>query len=174
MAEPYIGEIKLFAFGRIPSSWHTCDGTLLEVVRYQALYSLLGTTYGGDGRTTFGLPDLRGRAIMGATTFSGGTFHCGVTGGQEVVTLTAENMPLHTHYLMVANVPAAGTAVKDATYAVVQSPTPASIYAPPTPTVALASRMLEATGGNGGHENRQPYAALSYCIALAGIYPSRA
>lgn len=164
MAEPYIGEIRLFAFGVIPSGWTPCEGQLLNIGSYQALYSILGTTYGGDGRTTFALPDLRGRAPVGFN----GSIPLGYADGQERHTLMNNEMPEHTHLALGSS---AGATTRTATGKVWAS-TDSNPYAASVPTGVMSERALASVGGQ-SHNNMQPYGVVSYCIALNGYYPSR-
>lgn len=167
MAQPYLGEIRLFGFGFAPSGWAKCDGQVLSVGQNQALFSLLGKTYGGDGRVTFGLPDLRGRTPMGAGEATGTR---GSAGGRETVTLTTAEIPGHTHELRASSATTGG------------APMPAglflgganNVYAPPSAggATTLHPDTLEPAGGSQSHENMQPSLAVGFCIALQGTYPS--
>jgi microcystin-dependent protein len=170
MSEPYLGEVRLLGFGFAPRGWALCDGQLLAIAQNQALFSLLGTTYGGDGRTTFALPDLRGRAPL----HFGNGIALGQSGGSEAVTLALVEMPAHTHTLVasadvaVFTAPAGNVLAKKARFG-------ADVYATPdgtTPLTTLAPATLETVGGQ-PHENRQPYLTLTFAIALQGVYPSR-
>lgn len=175
MAEPFLGEVKLFSFDRIPRGWMACNGSLLQIRAYQALFSLVGVTYGGDGKTTFGIPDLRGRVVIGAiSTASNDPTRLGVSGGQEKVTLTTNNIPAHNHRFMVSvdsgNTPGVG----DSVYASPQTPSPQKMYGPPSvPMVTIGANSLQLAGGSVAHENMQPYTVLTYCIAVEGVYPIR-
>lgn len=175
MAEPFLGEVKLFSFDRIPRGWLACNGALLQIRLYQALFTLVGVTYGGDGRTTFGIPDLRGRVATGATsTSSGDVTHLGAAGGQEKVTLVTNNIPAHNHHLMVSVDPGNASGVAGSVYASPQTPTQENMYAPPSvPMVTIGANSLQSAGGSVAHENMQPYTVLTYCIAAEGIYPIR-
>jgi microcystin-dependent protein len=173
MAEPFIGEIKFFSFNFPPRNWALCDGRLLSIAQFQALFSLLGTTFGGDGRTTFGVPDLRGRAPM----HPGPNTPQGAQGGVENVTLNSTQIPAHNHQVMVSS-QTNGTQndFENAVIAVaaITSGT-ANVYAPanagaPQP---LTPNMVSSTGGNQAHTNLQPSLVGNFCIALNGIYPSR-
>lgn len=163
MAEPFLSEIRLMSFVFAPRGWALCNGQLLPINQNQALFSLLGTTYGGDGRVNFALPDLRGR-----TPFSFGNSHVlGERGGAVTHTLTGMEIPAHTHQL---------TAYKGAASTAVPGPTtiPAGQSANPYGKNAalLVGPATSNIGGSQAHENRQPYLTLSYCIALQGIFPS--
>jgi microcystin-dependent protein len=167
VATPYIGEIKIFTFTYAPKGWALCNGQLLPINQNQALFSLLGTTYGGDGRATFGLPNLQGRV----PAHVGSGFVLGQLSGQEAHTLSTAEMAGHTH--MLVGSPAAGSTTAPAgNYLATASG--GSPYGPSAASdVALAPGSLTAAGGSGAHENRQPYLVLSACIALTGIFPSR-
>lgn len=166
MPTPFIGELKVFPFGFAPKGWATCNGQLMAINQNQALFSLLGTTYGGDGRTTFALPNLQGRVPASV----GGGMSLGQSGGEERHTLTSPEMAGHNHAL--AGTPAnATTTVPTNNFLATASQNPYASSA--AGDVALGSSALTATGGGGAHENRQPYLTLNICIALQGIFPSR-
>jgi microcystin-dependent protein len=181
MSEPFIGQLMIFAGNFAPRGWATCDGQILSIAHNTALFSLLGTTYGGNGQTTFALPDLRGRVPMHVGTGPGlSSYVLGEVSGVETVTLINTQMPAHNHTV---------TNVINAAYGP-QSPTDNPSGAVPAgtgggPTVYNSSSdgttmnpaMLQTTigmaGGNQPHENRQPYLVMTFCIALQGIFPSR-
>lgn len=167
MSEPFLAEIRLLGFSFAPRGWATCDGQVLPINQNQSLYSLLGTTYGGDGRTTFALPDLRGRVPI----HFDGTYPQGQSGGEETHALTADEMPGHTHQLMASN-DTADSAVPDGTALARSTATDPKWVAPTTP-VAVAPQTVGATGSGQGHENMQPFLTLNFCIALNGLFPSR-
>lgn len=147
-----------------------CNGQLLPISQYQALYSLIGTTYGGDGQSTFALPDLRGRLGINLGTNASITYNLGSAGGAEVVTVNAAQVPTHTH------VPAAQTAagtVADPTGAV-WATSPLSQYSTAASNVAMNTQSIGETGGNGSHNNMMPFFTLTFIIALQGIFPVRA
>ena len=170
--DPFIGEIRLFAGTYAPTGWNFCDGTLLQLSQYDALYALLGTTYGGDGRATFALPDLRGRVPVHQGAGPGlSNYTMGQTGGVEMVTLTSANMPPHTHALFVST--AAGTANVPTGNVLAQAPSGSNVYRETTGTVAFSASQIIPTGGSQPHENRQPFQAMNYIIALEGIWPSQ-
>lgn len=172
----YLGEIKAFAFGIIPQGWHLCDGTLLPIQQNAGLYSLIGVTFGGDGKVNFALPDLRGRVIVGVSNNSR-DYYPGTSKGSEKVTLM--NLQTnHQHYMQVENalgnstIPTNLLAIPDV------SSLPSeiiNIYALPkaSPTVSLNSATIESKGSNEPHSNMQPYLVVNYCIATSGIYPER-
>jgi microcystin-dependent protein len=188
VATPYLSEIKLFAFNFPPKGWALCQGQLLPINQNQALFALLGTTYGGNGQTTFALPDLRGRAGMSMGQAGGlQNYPLGQQAGSETVTLTSVQLPAHTHVINASqvtatlpcrngvanqrgpsgNVPAIEASGVTATYS--SAPPDASGGAAAiVPTLSAAN-----VGGGQPHSNMQPYTALNYCIALQGIFPSQ-
>lgn len=166
--EPMIGEIMITGFGFPPKGWALCDGQLMPINQNQPLFSLLGTTYGGDGRVTFGLPDLRGRTPM--HTSAGHVL--GERGGEQSHTLSIAELPTHGHALQATSVPAT-TAVPSGSVLLAQS-TASSLYgAQGANAVAMAPNALAPTGGSQAHLNMQPFLVLSFCIALVGSFPSR-
>ncbi len=170
MSEPFLSEIKMVGFNFAPRGWAFCDGQILPINQNQSLYSLLGTTYGGDGRTSFGLPDLRGRVPMHFNS----AHPQGLKSGQEAVSLTTVEIPSHTHDARATSAPASSVNpsgnLPGVTGGSLFSITP---YGELTSPVDLASNALSNTGAGHGHENMQPYLALSFCIALSGVFPSR-
>ena len=171
MSEPFVGEIRMFAGNFAPRGWAFCDGQLLAVSQNDALFSLLGTIYGGDGRTTFGLPDLRGRIPIHAGHGPGlSERRLGAKGGAEKVTLTVNQLPSHSHPAQASSGVAQNTAPMGAGLG---SPS-ADIYrSNPTTTVKMGSTFLANTGGSRSHTNEMPYLCIHFIIALVGIYPSR-
>jgi microcystin-dependent protein len=167
--EPFIGQIQLFAFGWAPRGWALCAGQLLQISTNTALFSLLGTTYGGDGRVTFGLPDLRGRVPLGQGQGPGlGNYDLGQVGGSETVTLSVAQMPTHNHAMA-----GSGSATSKSPANLVPAfNSAASAYGAPDGT-QMAGAFAQNQGGSQPHDNRQPYLTMSYCIATEGIYPSR-
>lgn len=165
--EPTLGEIRIFAFNFAPRGWATCDGQLLPIQQHQSLYAVLGTTYGGDGRTTFALPDLRGRTPRHV----GPANQLGSKGGSETVALTVEQIPSHSHTLGVV----AGAADTDDPAGALPATHESPAFATgSTSSEALATDAIPVSGGQGqGHENMQPFQVLNICIALQGIFPSR-
>lgn len=164
MAEPFIGEIRLVALSYPPSGWALCDGQLIPINQNQALYSLLGVRYGGDGVNTFGLPDLRGRVPLGVD--ASGRYTLGQTGGEAAHALTAQEMPAHTHGLSAAS--AATTA--DPAGAVLAQPGKAAFAAQAATTMAAST--VAPAGQSQPHQNLAPSLALSFIIALQGVFPS--
>ncbi len=171
MSEPFVGEIRMFAGSFAPRGWALCDGQLLAVGQNDALFSLLGTIYGGDGRTTFGLPDLRGRVPIHQGAGGGLTLRrLGSMGGAEQVVLTVDELPPHTHALRGLEAPA------DQASPVGALPAEAEIDpygAPPVAGPADGGAVLSDTGGSRAHTNLMPTLAVNFIIALVGIYPSR-
>lgn len=167
MAQPYIGEVRMFAGTFAPESWAFCDGQILPISEFDTLFSLIGTTYGGDGETTFALPDLRGRVPV----HQGGGLTLGESAGVEEVTLTTQNLPVHNHTVIASNT--VSTQTSPANLLLAQS-SAANLYITDVGVAPLAVPTLKATGGNGPHTNVQPYLCLSFIIALYGLYPSQA
>ena len=164
MSEPFLAEIRIVGFNFAPRGWAFCDGQILPINQNQALYSLLGTTYGGDGRTTFALPDLRGRVPV----HTGESHQLGSKGGAETTTLTASEMPSHTHTIQASADPSTG---QDPTNTVLAKS--GQIYGAASNLVDMVSGTLTNSGGGQAHQNMQPYLALNFCIALRGLFPSR-
>lgn len=170
MSEPFIGEIRMFAGTFAPRGYALCAGQLLAVSQNEALFSLLGTIYGGDGRTTFGLPDLRGRVPVHAGNGSGiDPKRLGAKAGTETVTLSLLEVPAHNHGgSLQASTLAANDG--DANGSVLAS---ARLYATSDPTVLMDSNSISSVGGNQSHTNVQPFLVINFIIALTGIFPSR-
>ncbi|KAB7744117.1 phage tail protein [Nostocoides sp. F2B08] len=171
MSDPYIGEIRLFAGNFAPQGWAFCDGALVSIQDNDALFSLIGTTYGGDGQTTFGLPDLRGRVPVSAGAGPGLSSRAlGESGGVETVTLTTSTMASHTHQAFAAD----DTSLSpDPTGRVLGHPVTNTYRAPyAAPSVAMSSQGVWPVGGNQPHENVAPSLVISFIISLYGVYPS--
>lgn len=169
MSEPFLSEIKIVGFNFAPRSWAFCDGQILPINQNQSLYSLLGTTFGGDGRTTFALPDLRGRVPI----HFGDGYTLGQKGGQENVTLSASEIPAHTHVLnAVSSESTAGNSQNVANNSL-GTGTPNNLYSNVAGNQSLAASAVTTGGGSQAHENRQPFLVLNFCIALQGLFPSR-
>ncbi len=164
MSEPFLGEIRMMSFGHAPKGWALCDGQLLPINQNQALFSLLGTMYGGDGRVNFALPDLRNRLPIHV----GPDFYLAQKGGEVVHTLMARELPPHTHPLTASDGPGTATSPAGARWAA----TTVSHYGPAS-QVAMHAAAVGPSGGNQSHENRGPYLVISFAIALAGIFPSQ-
>lgn len=184
MDEPFIGEMIMVAFDYAPKGWASCNGQLLSISQNQALFSLLGTTYGGNGVTTFALPDLRSRVPIGFGNGAGlPSYSLGEAAGVENVTLLSANLPAHNHILRADattaassnfNVAAAGRSLGNSTGLTSAGATFAeNVYDTATPAVAMASGTLANAGGSQPHPNIQPYLAVNWVIALVGVYPSR-
>ena len=172
MSEPFLAEIRVMPYNFAPRGWATCDGQLLPISQNTALFSLLGTNYGGNGVSNFALPDLRNRTAMSAGQGPGlSNRDLAQTAGQSSVTLQASQMPQHSHGLMGGS---SGLVASPANAAMAPPATGASVYRIPGATAAMASESIGPTGGSQPHENRQPYLGLLFCIALQGIFPSRA
>ena len=171
MSEPFVGEIRMFAGNFAPRGWAFCDGQLLAVSQNDALFSLLGTIYGGDGRTTFGLPDLRGRIPIHAGSGPGlSPRRLGAKGGAEKVTLTVNQLPSHTHPMQASNNAATTPNPENNVLAETLTTTP---YIQDTQTVNLSANAVTSVGGSRSHTNLMPFLCIHFIIALFGIYPSR-
>lgn len=170
MSNPYLGQISATAFNFAPRGWALCNGQLLAINQNQALFSLLGTQFGGDGRTTFALPDLRGRVPMHANAFN----PVGQGVGAAAVTLQASNLPAHGHALNTST-DLANSAVPGGKVPAARPRAGPVVYAArgSTPTVALHADSVSDTGGTQPHDNMQPSLGLNFIIALQGIFPSR-
>ncbi|AKF07712.1 phage tail protein [Sandaracinus amylolyticus] len=167
MSEPYVGEIRLFAGNFAPVGWAICDGSLVSIAENELLFVVVGTTHGGDGVSTFALPDLRGRVPVHV-----GTGHVlGEGGGAETVTLTTSQIPAHTHALHASDANASTTSPTNAFLAAMPSAA-VTAYGVDAPHVT-SSPQVGVVGGSQPHDNMQPYVALNYIIALYGLYPSR-
>jgi microcystin-dependent protein len=167
MAEPFLSEVRIFSFVFAPKGWALCNGQLLPINQNQALFSLLGTTFGGDGRVNFALPDLRGRTPIHV----GGSHTLGERGGEQAHTLSIAELPTHVHSAQGVNATANAA---DPTGAFLASPAAAvgPIYGPPNSLVAMNPAAITNVGGSQAHLNMQPFLTLSCCIALQGIFPS--
>lgn len=167
MAQPYVGEIRMFAGNFAPVGWMFCEGQLLTISENETLFNLIGTTYGGDGQNTFALPNLSGRVPLHVDP----NFVLGINGGTETVTLTTNQLPAHSHALQAANTagylpsPAQAVPAMHRDYKVFE--------AAGTSTAALATTTVTATGGNQPHSNLPPYLCVNFIISLFGIFPSQ-
>lgn len=171
MSEPFLSEIKIFAFNFPPKGWAFCNGQFLPINQNQALFSLLGTTYGGNGQTTFALPNLRGQAPL----HEGAGHTLGEAAGSSAVTVNIQQLPTHNH-LLTSNLCIGG----NATNAALGDPTSnywanngQGIYSSSNPDAVMHPTAVTNVGGSQPHENRQPYLVLNFCIALQGIFPSQ-
>jgi microcystin-dependent protein len=174
--EPYIGEIRCFSFGKVPTGWLPCNGQTLVINQYAALYSLLSIQFGGDGRTNFNLPNLNGIAPIHFNPSKslpvGGTGNGNTPSKAETVTLTTAQAPLHTHLVAASNSPA--TAVLPTGDYLAATASPHLAYGPASsPLVAMAADNVGSSGTGAAHSNMQPSLALNFCIATAGNYPPR-
>ena len=169
MSEPFIAEIRMVGFNFAPRSWAFCDGALLPINQNTALFSLVGTIYGGDGRTTFALPDLRGRTpIQTGRNPGGANYQLGARGGAETHTLQTAEVPSHSHRVRGSSqIPNAKTPANN--FPAQMSSTP---YSGGSANESLRG-TTHNTGGNNGHNNMQPYLAINFCICLQGVFPSR-
>lgn len=168
--EPYLGEIKLFGGNFAPEGWAFCNGQLLAISQHEQLYSLLGTRFGGDGRTSFGLPNLCGRLPLhqGTSTTSGSSYVLGQQGGQENVTLLQSQLPAHSHQALAASASNRGTPQSH----VWAGGTEVALYASSAPNSSMGAQAISVVGGNLPHENGMPALAVTFIISLVGIYPS--
>lgn len=167
MAQPYVGEIRMFAGNFAPAGWSFCDGQLLPISENETLFQLIGTTYGGDGQSTFALPDLQSRLPL----HQGNGFILAQTGGSESVTLTVAQTPAHTHAYLATNNTAAGTQPANNVVAASTGAT-VSPYGTDAPQTTLAGQAIGLTGGSQPHNNLQPYLCINFIISLFGIFPS--
>ena len=166
MEDPFIGEITLMAFDFPPRNWAQCNGQILPIAQNQSLFALLGTTFGGNGTTNFALPDLRGRVAMGV----GNTHTLSERAGAETVTLLQSQMPAHTHSPNCSSATGNQAAPGGNTWA---KSTNDNLYSSAAPDTAMNAAAVQSAGGGQAHENRQPFLALNYVIALAGFFRSR-
>jgi microcystin-dependent protein len=170
MGQPYVGEIRMFGGNFAPAGWMFCAGQLLPISENEVLFQLIGTTYGGDGESTFGLPNLNGRVPQHQGTLNGITYTMGETAGTETVTLTTQTIPIHTHGL-VASLNNAGIATVSGN--VVGQVGATQIYREVPAASPLAAQACTPTGGSQPHENMQPYLCVSFIISLFGLFPSQ-
>jgi microcystin-dependent protein len=166
MAQPYVGEIRMFAGNFAPAGWMFCEGQLLPISEYETLFNLIGTTYGGDGQSTFALPDLRGRIPL----HFGNGFTLAETGGVETVTLTVSQIPAHSHPFLGSS---AGSSASGPLGNVLAESTLLTMFTTGTPTIAMAPGTTSSVGGSQPHNNFQPYLCVDFIISLFGIFPSQ-
>lgn len=170
MSQPFIGEIRMFGGSFAPAGWAFCAGQLMPISENDALFALIGTTYGGDGQETFGLPNLNGRVPIHQGTVSGTTFTIGESAGVESVTLTVPQMPSHSHPALGSSNPGSTSAPANG---VVAKTTTGFPYINENPGGNMAAAAIGQAGGSQPHENMQPYLCISYIISLFGIFPSQ-
>ncbi len=175
MSDPFIGEIRMFAGNFAPRGWALCNGQLLPIAQNTALFSILGTTYGGNGQTTFALPDLRGRVPLSSGQGPGlSPYTLGEMAGSESVTLLTTQMPTHTHTLNASTQPGSATSPAGGVCASGVDSQGGNVNGyVASPNTTMAPQAIGAAGGNQPHENRQPYLCVNFIIALQGIFPSR-
>jgi microcystin-dependent protein len=171
MSEPYIGEIRMFGGSFAPAGWAFCDGQSMDISENDTLFNLIGTTYGGDGQTTFNLPDLRGRVPIHMGTHAGTTYQLAEMAGVESVTLTTQQIPLHTHPMPGSS--SAATTADPTNNMLATAPLATTFpYGTDAPLTALSPSAVTPSGGSQQHENLQPYACINFIISLFGTYPS--
>jgi microcystin-dependent protein len=166
MAQPYVGEIRMFAGNFAPAGWMFCEGQLLPISEYETLFNLIGTTYGGDGQSTFALPDLRGRLPI----HFGNGFTLAETGGVETVTLTVSQIPAHSHAFLASS---SFSTLPNASGNVLGQNQAIKLYDSSNPASAMAAGTTGNTGGSQPHNNFQPYLCVDFIISLFGIFPSQ-
>jgi microcystin-dependent protein len=171
MTSPYLGEIKLMPWSFAPRGWAFCAGQIMSISQNAALFSLLGTTYGGNGTSNFALPDLRGRVPIHRD--QQGVYPQGAMEGEEQETLSISEMPAHNHAFLGTSALAGGSAPTGGTILAAPSPNTGALYGPDTTPTALKANSISTVGGNQPHNNMQPFLTMNYCIALSGIFPSR-
>ncbi len=165
MAQPYVGEIRMFAGNFAPAGWMFCEGQMLPISEYETLFNLIGTTYGGDGQSTFALPDLRGRLPL----HMGGGYTLAETGGVEEITLTVNQIPAHSHPVLASASNAMSTLAYENVPAATRS---VEVYTSGSVTANLAASANGSVGGSQAHTNFQPYLCVDFIISLFGIFPS--
>lgn len=165
MSEPFLGEVKMFGFPFAPTGWAACDGQVMSIPQNQALFALIGTAYGGNGVSTFNLPDLRGRVAV----HMGNAIQRGNAGGEETHTLTITEMPLHQHIVKGSSAPPNQSSPSGNNWAAA----PENVFTKQPSDGQLNPAAIGVAGESQGHPNLQPYLAVNYCIALQGIWPSR-
>jgi len=175
MSQPFVGEIRIFGFNFAPINWALCQGQLLPISQYSALFSLLGTNFGGNGTSNFGLPNLQGNVAPNYGQGPGlSDYFLGETGGTQTVTLTTQQLPQHNHSMNAANIALGSgfTATPSHTTALNHSDKSTGYVSPGTPAV-MSPAAIGPQGGNLPHNNMMPYMAMYYCIALSGYFPQR-
>jgi microcystin-dependent protein len=170
MGEPFVGEIRIFAGNFAPAGWALCQGQLMPISQNDTLFTLIGTTYGGDGQETFALPDLQGRVPIHQGTVSGNTFVIGEQSGTESVTLTAQQIPIHNHSLLASTNNGLQAQPQGAVPAKVAS---GFVYSAFDPGVSMAANSVQPIGGNQPHENMMPFLVLNFILSLYGVFPTQ-
>ena len=171
MAEPFLAEIRMMGFNFAPRGWAQCNGQIMPINQNQSLYSLLGTTYGGDGRTSFALPDLRGRAPIHEGTGDGSSHSLGGRGGSETVALTLSQIPAHGHTVYASTANASSNKPANRVWGRAAQNQYRAYEA--NNAVDMRAGVIQGAGAGQGHENMQPSLAINFCIALQGLFPSR-
>lgn len=166
MAQPYVGEIRIFAGNFAPAGWAFCEGQLMAISENETLFQLIGTTYGGDGQSTFAMPDMRGRIPI----HQGSGFTLAETGGAEQITLTTQQIPAHTHPYLCSADP--GNSVNPQSNLASRTAGATSLYIEDSPTVNMHAMAIGSVGGSQPHTNFQPYLCVNFIISLFGIFPS--
>jgi microcystin-dependent protein len=179
MADPFLGEIRMFGFNFAPSGWQLCNGQTLAISQYAALFALLGTTYGGNGTTTFQLPNLQGQVPIHQGSGGGGVYVIGEASGSPTVTMLASNMPAHNHLVNAVTSTSGNVAQPAAAYPATVQITgetkggTVNTYSTASPNAQMNPAMITSAGGNVPHNNMQPYLVVNFCIAMSGLFPSR-
>ncbi|HXH02316.1 MAG TPA: tail fiber protein [Candidatus Competibacteraceae bacterium] len=169
MAQPYVGEIRMFAGNFAPAGWMLCEGQLLPIAENEALFQLIGTTYGGDGESTFALPDLRGRVPIHQGSDNQGNFYTlGKSGGSETVTLTVSQIPAHSHPLLASM----ALATQEGPSRNVTGQSEINIYGQTPPLAQMSAVTIASNGSSQPHDNMQPFLCINFIISLFGIFPS--
>jgi microcystin-dependent protein len=172
MADPFVGEIRIFGFNFAPKGWALANGQILPISQNTALFSLYGTMYGGDGKSTFALPNLQGRAAINAGQGPGlSSYTWGEATGETTVTLLASEMPQHNHTWFAEGEDGNATTPVNGYYAV--DPNLLQVYGPATNLEKFSPAIIQSTGGDQPHNNMMPYLVLNFCVALQGVYPQR-
>jgi len=170
MGQPFVGEIRMFGGSFAPAGWAMCNGQTMAISQNETLFNLIGTTYGGDGQSTFNLPDLSGRVPIHAGTNAGVTFQIGEAAGVESVTLTTQQIPQHSHAFICST--AAATDAAAGSNVIPASSVQVKLYTPSPNTATMNAQSLQTAGGSQPHENMMPFLVVTFIISLFGIFPS--